>query len=113
MAHQKPHQKLIKEGEGALKDPDIKPEEVEEWWRKKGMDKSEAKDAINSWKHSKGAEEWDRMQKAAGDKKDAPQAATKQTAAKSPKKWGFWFVIFIAVLIIISVVLYKMGLIRI
>ena len=108
MANEKPHQKLIKEGEKALKDPDVKPEEIEKWWKNKGMDRSEAKEAMDKWKHSKGAEAWNKLQKSTPKSSSASQ----QSQINSPRKWGFWFIIFLLVLAGTGAYLYYIGLIR-
>ena len=112
MAHEKPHQKLINEGETALKNPDVRPEEVEDWYRKKGMDKPEAKEAINIWKHSKGAQEWDKMQKAGSGNKAAGQTGAVSSNSVSKKSYGLWFIIFLLVILGAVYYLYRAGLIR-
>ena len=73
------HEALVKEGEKALKQG-IKPEEVEGYFVKKGMDKKEAETAIKD-------------------------TAKKQHIQYEGKKSSFWAVLFVLVLIAATVLL--------
>lgn len=90
------HERLIKEGKKALKE-DIKPQEIEDYFRKKGMDKKEANEAIEKLQAQKIIED---VKKAAKEKASnkAPESAT--TEKKS--SFGFWFII----LLIIGIIVY-------
>lgn len=86
------HERLIKEGKKALK-KHIKPQEVEDYFQKKGMDKKEANEAIEKLQAQKIIE--DAKEKASNK---TPESAT--TERKS--SFGFWFII----LLIIGIIVY-------
>ena len=80
------HEELIKEGESALrKNPNLKPEDVQDYYRKKGMDKKEAKEAIDKWESSKIVEDHNKTQKG--------------YSQETNKNSSFWFWFFIVLII--------------
>lgn len=91
------HEKLVKEGQEAIK-KGIKPEEVEDYFRKKGMDKKEAKDEITKLSASKIVEDHKTAQKAASQIKPGSHPP----ADKNKSSLGFWIVI----LLLIGVIIY-------
>ena len=96
------HEKLINEGEQALKNnPQLKPEEIEDYYRKKGMDKKEAKESIDKWKASQIVEEHKKAQKSPYQ---AKSTNSKSVSIETEKKssLGFWIVI----LSLIGVIIY-------
>ena len=95
------HEDLIKEGEKALKkDSNLKPEEVEDYYRKKGMDKKEAKEAIEKWKSSQIVEQHKKAQSAASQAKSS-QAKSVSTQTEKKSSLGFWIVMLLLIGIII------------
>ena len=90
------HEKLVKEGEEAIK-KGIKPAEVEDYFKKKGMDRKEAKEEITKLEASKLVEE---AKKAEAAKKSGQAGKT----AAPEKKSSFWF--WLIILLIIGIVVY-------
>src|SRR3989338_9515221 len=90
------YEKLIAEGKKALR-KDIAPEEIGDYFLKKGMDKSEVKKAVNELKAERIVEE---------HKKTQPT-----TASKNEKKSGFGFYILIFLVIAIVIFLFYYGVI--
>lgn len=93
------HEKLVKEGEDAIK-KGIKPAEVEDYFKKKGMDKKEAKEEITKLEASRLVEE---AKKAEAAKKSAAAGQAGKTTAPE-KKSSFWF--WLIILLVIGVVVY-------
>ena len=93
------HEKLVKEGEEAIK-KGIKPAEVEDYFKKKGMDKKEAKEEITKLQASKIVEEAKKAQKAAAQAKSG-RATHPSTPAEKKSSFGFWFVILLIIAIIV------------
>ena len=97
------HEELIREGEKALKkDPNLKPEEIEEYYRKKGMDKKEAKEAIEKWKSSQIVEQHKKAQSASSAVKSNPSYNHSPNSTKKKSSLGFWIVM----LLLIGVIIY-------
>lgn len=93
------HEKLVKEGEEAIR-KGIKPAEVEDYFKKKGMDKKEAKEEITKLQASRIVEE---ARKAEAAKKSAAAGQAGKTAAPEKKSSsGFWLII----LLIIGIIIY-------
>jgi len=92
------HEKLIAEGKKALR-KNIAPEEVEDYFLKKGMDKTEVKKAVNELKAERIVEE---NKKAAAEKR--PQAVVSQNEKKSGL--GLYILIFLAIAIAIFLFYY-------
>ena|SRR3989338_8779450 len=94
------HEKLIKEGEDALKkNPNLKPEEIEDYYRKKGMDKKEAKEAMDRWKSSQILEQHKKAQKSAVQSKQT-QAHQNSSLPKKKSSFGFWIVMILLMAVI-------------
>src|SRR3989338_7662384 len=99
------HEKLVKEGEEAIK-KGIKPDEVEGYFRKKGMDKKEAKEEITKLEASKIVAE---AKKAEAAKKSAAAPKGSENTATSDKKSSFGFWIFILLVIVIIFYFFYSG----
>ncbi len=90
------HEKLVKEGEEAIK-KGIKPAEVEDYFKKKGMDKKEAKEEITKLQASRIVED---ARKAEAAKKSAHAAAGQAGKTSAPEKkssFGFWLFILLII----------------
>ncbi|HCE30753.1 TPA: hypothetical protein DEQ89_01935 [Candidatus Daviesbacteria bacterium] len=94
------HEKLVKEGEEAIK-KGIKPAEVEDYFKKKGMDKKEAKEEITKLQASRIVEEHKKAQKAAAQVQPN-QAKSSPTQTEKKSSFGFWLII----LLIIGIIIY-------
>ena len=94
------HEKLVKDGEEALR-KGIKTDEIEDYFLKKGMDKKEAKEEITKLNAKRIVEEHKKNHAAAQSK---PTSAKNVPSSSNPKKssLGFWFVM----LLIIGIVVY-------
>ena len=99
------HEKLVKEGEEAIK-KGIKPAEVEDYFKKKGMDKKEAKEEITKLEASKIVEEAKKAQKAAAQVKSN---LVKNSSTQTEKKSSFGFWLFILLIIVAIVYLFYSG----
>src|SRR3989338_4037057 len=97
------HEKLVKEGEEAIK-KGIKPAEVEDYFKKKGMDKKEAKEEITRLEASRIVEEHKKAQKTVAQAQ-SNQAKSSSTQTEKKSSFGFWLFI----LLIIGVIVYKMN----
>ena len=93
------HEKLVKEGETALR-KGIKTDEIEDYFLKKGMDKKEAKEEITKLNAKRIVEEHKKNHAAAQSK---PTSAKNVPSSSNPKKssLGFWFVVLLLAAVIV------------
>ena len=91
------HEKLVKEGEEAIR-KGIKPAEVQDYFLKKGMDSKEAKDETTKLQASRIVEE---AKKAEAAKRSAPTARNNSAAPGKKSSFGFWFIILLLIAVII------------
>lgn len=92
------HEKIVKEGEEAIK-KGIKPAEVEDYFKKKGMDEKEAKEEITKLQASRIVEEARKAKKSAAQAK-SDRTTHSSTPAEKKSSFGFWLFILLVIALI-------------
>ena len=95
------HEKIVKEGEEAIK-KGIKPAEVEDYFKKKGMDKKEAKEEITKLQASRIVEEAKKAEAAKKSAQSNSNSGNKSSSTEQKSSFGFWLII----LLIIGIIVY-------